>query len=350
MDVSINLPLSQSVAFDVFVAELVTALAQRGLTFEAMAHGRVTEGEHEVAHVVSWQQGEEFRLAWSAADWTATAMPELAVRFEPFASGTRVTIEHPGWGNLLSDPSELTGWFAGTVAAPLLVASAPASLADWLTDRGARRPSGARARDVYRDPLYHYPNFRVILAELALTPEDLLLEVGCGGGKLLQEALNSGCRAAAVDHSVDMVRLAREVNAEAIAQDRLEIRLAEAEHLPFPDGMFTCAAMTGVFGFLPDPVAALREIWRVLAPGGRLVVLGSDPALRGTPAAPEPMASRLHFYDDDEHQRLALAAGFDRATVVRRDLEPFARQVGVPEEHLALFAGPGTPFLLAYRD
>ena len=88
----------------------------------------------------------------------------------------------------------------------------------------------------------------------------------------------------------------------------------------------------------------------MLASGGRLVVLGADPALRGTPAAPEPMASRLHFYEDDEHRQLALAAGFDRAAVVRRDLEPFARQVGVPEEHLALFSGQGTPFLLAYTD
>jgi hypothetical protein len=61
------------------------------------------------------------------------------------------------------------------------------------------------------------------------------------------------------------------------------------------------------------------------------------------------MASRLRFYTDDEHRQLALAAGFDRATVIRRDLEPFARQVGVPDEHLALFAGATTPFLLAYK-
>lgn len=48
--------------------------------------------------------------------------------------------------------------------------TAPAGLGDWLTDRRARRPAGAQARAVYRDPLYHYPNFRAILAELALSP------------------------------------------------------------------------------------------------------------------------------------------------------------------------------------
>jgi SAM-dependent methyltransferase len=146
-----------------------------------------------------------------------------------------------------------------------------------------------------------------------------------------------------------MVRLAQEVNQDAVAQGRLEVQQASADHLPFPDATFTSATMTGVFGFLPDPVAALREIRRVLGSGGRLILLGSDSRWRGTPAAPEPMASRLHFYEDDELQRLAEEAGFAQANVVRRDLLPFARQVGIPEEHLALFAGPGAPFLLAQK-
>jgi SAM-dependent methyltransferase len=146
-----------------------------------------------------------------------------------------------------------------------------------------------------------------------------------------------------------MVRLARQVNYDAIEQGRLTIDQASAARLPFSDANFTCATMTGVLGFLPDPVAALCELYRVLDENGRLVMLGSDPSLRGTPAAPEPMASRLRFYEDDELQGLAEAAGFAKARVVRRDLLPFARQVGIPEEHLAIFAGGGTPFLLAHK-
>jgi hypothetical protein len=69
--------------------------------------------------------------------------------------------------------------------------------------------------------------------------------------------------------------------------------------------------------------------------------------MRGTLAAPEPMASYLRFYSDDELRQLAIEAGFGRAKVVRRDLEPFARQAGLPEEDLMLFVGPGAPFLLA---
>ncbi len=164
-------------------------------------------------------------------------------------------MEHHEWGRLVGDGSELAGWFAHEVAAPLLQATGPTRFGDWLTDRRARRPSGRQARAIYRDPVYHRPNFRAILKALALTADDYLLEVGCGGGGVfLQDALRSGCKAAAVDHSLEMVTLAREVNRDAIMERRLEVLEAEADRLPYSDAMFTCAVMTGVFGFLPDPV------------------------------------------------------------------------------------------------
>ncbi|HLY30973.1 MAG TPA: methyltransferase domain-containing protein [Ktedonobacterales bacterium] len=347
--VSADIALAPAEAFDALVEELANALALRGMSLEVGQNGRVTEGAHEVGRVIAWEPGKLIRFQWRQADWEPAEVTEIEMRLEPIGDGVRVTVEHRGWGGLLGDAREFVGWFAGEIATPFLIATSPAGLGDWLTDRRARRPSGARSRDIYRDPLYHYPNFRVILAELALIPDDYLIEVGCGGGAFLREALKSRCHAAAIDHSPDMVRLARKVNHDAVTQGLLDVRLASADHLPFPDGTFTCAAMTGVLGFLPDPVAAFREIWRVLGAGGRFVALGSDPALRGTPAAPEPMASRLHFYEDDELRELALAAGFEQATAVRRTLEPFARQVGIPEEHLTLFAGD-TSFLLAQKN
>ena len=108
--------------------------------------------------------------------------------------------------------------------------------------------------------------------------------------------------------------------------------------------------MTGVLGFLADPVAAFAEIRRVLRPSGRFVALGSDPELKGTPAAPEPIASRLHFYNDQELEGLGRSAGFEDIQVIRRDLYQFAKEAGVPEEQLGLFAGPGTRFLVARKS
>lgn len=346
--IAIDLDLEPAAAFDALVEELVTALARLGLVFVAGDEGGVHQGSVEVGRVVSWRHGERILLAWRHADWEPGAVHEVELRFDAAGEGSRVTLEQRGWGALVGSPRELAGWFAGQVAAPILAATSPSALGDWLTDRRARRPVGPEARAIYRDPLYHYPNFRVILEELALRADDYLLEVGCGGGALLTDALRSGCRAAAVDHSPDMVRLARDENRDAVADGRLDVREADAARLPFADATFTCAVMTGVLGFLSDPVAAIGEIRRVLRPRGRFVALGSDPELHGTPAAPEPMASRLRFYQDDELEQLGRAAGFDDVRVVRRDLEAFAREAGVPEEHVPLFAGV-TRFLVTRR-
>src|SRR5579863_2178207 len=260
MCVSMDIALASTEAFNVFIDELAIALAQEGMSLEAGPNGRVTEGELEVGRVDAWEPGELIRLQWLLIGWPDEEMTDIEVRFELIDGGTRVTLEHRGWGGQIGDKNELVGWFTSAVAAPFLQATTPVGFGNWLTDRRARRPSGAQARAVYRDPLYHYPNFHVILAELALTPNDYLLEVGCGGGALLQEALKSGCRAAAVDHSSEMVRLAQEVNHDAVAEGRLVVQQASADHLPFSDATFTCAVMTGILGFLPDPVSALREI------------------------------------------------------------------------------------------
>jgi SAM-dependent methyltransferase len=348
--VHVDVRLEPSWAFDLLVEELAAALARRDIGFDAKAEGGIVQGSVEVGRVVSWEPGARLLLRWRQADWDPDELTEVELRLTPADGVTRVALEHRGWGGLIGTPEDLIAWFAGEVAAPLLSATAPAAFGDWITDRRARRPSGISARRTYRDPLYHYPNFHAILDELALTDHDYLLEVGCGGGAFLRQALRTGCRAAAVDHSPDMVRLAREVNRGAIVEGRLEIKEADAERLPFPDGTFTCATMTGVLGFLPSPVTVLAEIRRVLREGGRLVVLGSDPRLRGTPAAPEPIASRLRFYEDDGLERLAQEAGFTDARVVRRNLEAFAREAGLPEEALPLFSGRGAPFLVASKD
>jgi len=347
---SIDLKLEPAAAFDALVEELSTALSRLGIEFQPGVNGRLMEGVVEVGRVVRWQPPEEIELDWLGADWQPAQAASIRLQFQRIEDGTRVTLERPECGNLLGEQGhELAGWFAREVAAPLLRALGPSRLGDWITDRRTRRPSGPEARAYYRDPHYHRPNFKAILKVLELTPDDYLIEVGCGGGAFLKDALTSGCRAAAIDHSSDMVRLAREVNRDAIRQNRLEIHEGEADSLPYLDGIFTCAVMTGVFGFISDPLKAFREVWRVLAPGGRFVLFTGSKELRGTPAAPEPMASRLHFYEDQELEELTRRAGFTEARVERPDFEPFAREVGIPEEFLALFRPRGGGQLLLAR-
>ena len=299
-------------SLDEFAEELAAALSRRGIAFDPQSRA----------------------VEWHEADWQPDATSVLALRRE----GDRIVVELSGFGGSFWDDAELLGWFADSVAAAVLEAASPPALGDWLTDRAARRPSGAAQRASYRDPSHHKPSFGAILEELRLGPEDVLLEIGCGGGAFLAQALASGCRAKAVDHSPEMVRVARDVNAAAIDEGRLEIVQASGEQLPFEDDSCTCAAVMQVFFFLDAP-RALAECRRVVRPGGKLAVFTVSEAAKGTPAAPEPIASRGRFYTDEQLVELARAAGFADATVKHPDLEPFARAAGLPDDVVELFTG-----------
>jgi SAM-dependent methyltransferase len=182
----------------------------------------------------------------------------------------------------------------------------------WVTDRIARRPTGSHARRVYGAEDVHDFARRAILDELALGPDDHLLEIGCGGGLLLKDALAAGARATGLDHSEEMAELAHATATGAA------LVVAQAESLPFVDSAFTAVAMSIVFFFLDDPVRVLRECRRVMHSRGKLAVYTNGPELRGTPAAPEPVASLGHFYEDHELIGLAKTSGL-RSVTVRRD-------------------------------
>lgn len=179
----------------------------------------------------------------------------------------------------------------------------------WLIDRVARCPSGRQAIAVYGAEETHDFARRAILEVLDLAPGDRLLDLGCGGGQLLRDALAAGAQATGVDHSPEIVALARD------RAEGAEVVDGQADRLPFDDGAFTAVALSVVFFFLDHPVAALRECARVLVTNGRLAVYTTGPSLRGTPAAPEPVASHGHFYDDEQLASLAREAGLAHITV-----------------------------------
>ena len=191
-------------------------------------------------------------------------------------------------------------------------------IVDRLVDVTARRPSGRLGRRLYRDPHAHFASFDATLAALTLAPSDRLLEVACGGGTFLERALASGCEAKAIDYSPDMVALARERNAAACREGRLEVLQASAEQLPFAEASFTCAAMTNAFFFLDDPSRALAELCRVLESHGRLAIFttATDPPPW---MAPPPFARRMRFYTDQDLNTMAGTAGFIDIEIARQD-------------------------------
>ncbi|VFA97833.1 class I SAM-dependent methyltransferase [Nocardia cyriacigeorgica] len=191
------------------------------------------------------------------------------------------------------------------------------TLMDTFVDRLLRRPRGPLARWMWRDMKSHHDIFRDTLAALNLDDGDYLVEIGCGGGSFAARALESGCRATAVDHSADMVALTKSANPAALADGRLEVIEADAAALPLPDAHVTCATAMNVLFFV-DTGTVLAELHRVLRPGGRLVVhtVAPDPPRTLMPA---PVAKRARFHSDTELAELLETAGFDKVAVTRKD-------------------------------
>lgn len=127
--------------------------------------------------------------------------------------------------------------------------------------------------------------------EARLAPGEKVLDVACGTGVLAREAarrVQPGGEIAGLDRNEGMLSLARR------KAPGIDWRLGMAESLPFADGVLD--AVVSQFGlmFFEDRVAALREMWRVLRPGGRLAVAVWD-ALDRTPgyAAMTALLQRL---------------------------------------------------------
>lgn len=96
-----------------------------------------------------------------------------------------------------------------------------------------------------------------------------LLDLGCGTGALAELVLGRvpGARVTCVDLSPRMAEAAR-----SRLGGGAEVLLGSAERLPFRDGAFDAAWCNDSFHHYPDPERAAFQAWRVLAPGGALVV------------------------------------------------------------------------------
>ena len=112
------------------------------------------------------------------------------------------------------------------------------------------------------------------LEQLAVRPGETLLEIGFGPGRLiaaLLERLADG-RVCGVDHSDTMVRQALARNRKATRAGRLLLCLAHVSRLPFAEGSFNRVCAVNSFQFWPAPEGDLRELRRVLKPGGLIAL------------------------------------------------------------------------------
>ncbi len=105
-------------------------------------------------------------------------------------------------------------------------------------------------------------------------PGRRILDVGTGGGALLPALAATGARVLALDRSAAMLDRARDLAAREGIAHRVAWLRGDAQALPLRDGCRDAVICAMVLHHVADPAAAVREMARVLAPGGSLVLVG----------------------------------------------------------------------------
>ena len=127
------------------------------------------------------------------------------------------------------------------------------------------------ALSLFQDPRWR----RAVVAAVDACPHERVLDVATGTGLVAQALVERyRCRVIGIDQSGAMLERARaKLRGDSALTDRIELLEEEAESLPFDDGEFDHLTFTYLLRYVDDPAATLRELARVVRPGGRVACL-----------------------------------------------------------------------------
>ncbi len=126
-----------------------------------------------------------------------------------------------------------------------------------------------------RSDRFFAPLDRQIVAWLQLAPGSRVLDAGCGGGgmtRLLAQAVGSGGEVVGLDANTQLIEWNRSQEKEIDVAGQIQFQQGDVLHLPFEDGAFDLVWCSRVIHGLNDQVAGVRELARVIRPGGRVVL------------------------------------------------------------------------------
>lgn len=134
----------------------------------------------------------------------------------------------------------------------------------------------------YLGPYLFEPYAKDLVARIRHADVRTALEIACGTGRVtshLRKVLLPGARLAATDLNADMIAIAR----QAVPAKDIEWAVADVLELPFEDGHFDLVVCQFGLMFVPDKARALSEMYRVLKPGGQ-ILLNTWDKLENNPA------------------------------------------------------------------
>ena len=174
----------------------------------------------------------------------------------------------------------------------------------------------------------------------ALRPGETVVDLGCGGGLdvfLAAAKVGPVGKAIGIDMTPSMIERARKNAAhgpDGTPYTNVEFILATIDQTTLPTGIADCVISNCVINLAPDKSAVMREMFRILKPGGRLAV--SDIALKEV--LPAELANNIGAYVGciagavliEEYRRLLVDAGFSSVAVVdsQTDLNAYAKADG----------------------
>jgi len=173
------------------------------------------------------------------------------------------------------------------------------------------------------------------LSHLTIPRDRTILDVGCGGGRTIAKlAAASGSGIVhGLDHSPESVCVAAKANAELVKAGRVAIREGSVSQLPYANDTFDLVTAVETHFFWPDLPADVREVFRVVKPGGTFAIVAE--VYKGAGTAFSRLAEKyapktgMTLLTPDEHQRLLTDAGFAEAQVFTNPEKSWICAVGV---------------------
>jgi ubiquinone/menaquinone biosynthesis C-methylase UbiE len=160
------------------------------------------------------------------------------------------------------------------------------------------------------------------LEHVSIEKHSVILDVGCGGGRTVSKlaAMPAEGKVYGIDYSEESVAASKRTNARWIEINRVEIRHGSVSQLPFSDGMFDLVTAVETHFWWPNLQTDMREIFRVLKPSGKLIIIAEVYKGANTTVAKlaEKYASRtgMTLLSVDEHRELFAKAGYSDITVI----------------------------------
>jgi len=173
------------------------------------------------------------------------------------------------------------------------------------------------------------------LAHVSIERHYTILDVGCGGGRTVSKlaAVAEQGKVYGIDFSEASVAASRRTNRGSIEQGRIEIQQGSVSQLPFPEAMFDLVTAVETHFWWPDLPADVREVLRVLKPGGTLVVIAE--IYKGATTAMSRLAEKhahktnLKLLSVAEHRELLTNAGYSDVQVIEQRAKGWICAVGV---------------------